>query len=252
MTDRRDETDDGELSRVAGQPRRSGTETRAAFIHASIRRAVLEQKLAPGTRLPEDQVGGLFGASRTLVRAALQRLEHDGIVTVTRNRGAFVASPSVEEARQVFEARRLVESVTVARAAARIEAAETDALEDVLARGAAAMLGGDRGTAIRLSGEFHLSIGTSARQAVLHGFLVELVSRSSLVIALYGRGYHSACGDDEHRQLLAALCNRDPDAAARLMATHLDHIEADLDLNPLRDRTVPLAEALSLAQGALS
>ena len=230
----------------------NGGEDRAASIHESIRRAVIEHRLAPGTRLPEDQIGGLFGASRTLVRAALQRLVHDGIVTMSRNRGAFVASPSVEEARQVFEARRIIESVTIARAAAVVGPADLEALDDVLMRGARAMVAGDRGTAIRLSGEFHLAIAAMAGQQVLQGFLIELVSRSSLVIALYGRGFDSACADEEHRGLLDALRCRDAERAARLIVSHLDHIEADLDLEPPHARPVSLADALLTADRVLS
>lgn len=224
--------------------------SRAASIHAAIRRAVLEQRLAPGTRLPEDQIGGLFGASRTLVRAALQRLTHDGVVTMSHNRGAFVASPSPEEAREVFEARRVIESVTVSLAADRIGAAELARLADLLGRGRDAVAAGDRGTAIRLSGEFHVQIGASARQAVLQGFLVGLVSRSSLVIALYGRGYHSACADDEHDRLLDSLRRHDATAAVELMTAHLHHIEADLDLRPSR-KTAGLAEALQIGDSLL-
>ena len=230
----------------------NGGEDRAASIHESIRRAVIEHRLAPGTRLPEDQIGGLFGASRTLVRAALQRLVHDGIVTMSRNRGAFVASPSVEEARQVFEARRIIESVTIARAAAVVGPADLESLDDVLMRGARAMVAGDRGTAIRLSGEFHLAIAAMAGQQVLQGFLIELVSRSSLVIALYGRGFDSACADEEHRGLLDALRCRDAERAARLIVSHLDHIEADLDLEPPHARPVSLADALLTADRVLS
>lgn len=221
-------------------------EGRTAAMHRSIGRAVFEQRLLPGTRLPEDQIGGLFGASRTLVRAALQRLAHDGIVTMSRNRGAFVTSPTIEDARHVFEARRIVEGVVAVRAAESIGADDIEALDDMLARGRRAVEAGDRGTAIRLSGEFHIGIGASARQPVLRGFLVELVSRSSLVIALYGRGYGSACADEEHCALLDALRRRDGPAAGRLMAAHLDHIEADLDLAPRPLRTVSLAEVLAL------
>jgi DNA-binding GntR family transcriptional regulator len=231
-------------SRIAADTGAVGAGNRATSIHQSIRRAVIEQRLPPGMRLPEDQIGGLFGASRTLVRAALQHLVRDGIVTLSRNRGAFVASPSVDEARQVFEARRVIESVTVARAAARFGPVEAADLEAMLAAERRAMTEGDRGTAIRLSGEFHLAIAAIGRQAVLQGFLAELVSRSSLVIALYGRGYRSACADEEHRLLLEALRAQDSEGAARQMSTHLDHIEADLDLKPRPRRMVSLADAL--------
>ena len=226
-------------------------ESRAASIYSAIRRAVLEQRLTPGTRLPEDQIGGLFGASRTLVRAALQRLTHDGIVTMSRNRGGFVASPSPDEAREVFEARRVIESVTVARAAESIGEAELAGLDALLGRGLDAVAAGDRGTAIRLSGEFHVAIGASARQTILQGFLVGLVSRSSLVIALYGRGNNSACADDDHEHLLGALRRHDPAAAVELMTAHLRHIEADLDLRRSGARTGGLAEALRVNERVL-
>ena len=137
--------------------------------------------------------------------------------------------------------------MVVTRAAQSIGPSEIQALDNVLSSGRRAMLDGDRGTAIRLSGEFHLSIGASARQPVLMGFLKALVSRSSLVIALYGRGYNSACGDDEHRGLLDALCRHDAATAGRLMADHLTHIEADLDLEPWSERTVSLSDILSVA-----
>ncbi|MBO6932377.1 MAG: GntR family transcriptional regulator, partial [Roseibium sp.] len=67
--------------------------------------AILEHRLAPGLKLSEDEVGEIYGASRTVVRAALQALAHSGLVTIEKNRGAFVARPGVREAQEVFEAR---------------------------------------------------------------------------------------------------------------------------------------------------
>ena len=61
-------------------------------VHDLLRRAIIEQALKPGMRLPEDTVGEQFGVSRTIVRHALVRLENQGLVITRRNRGAFVAS----------------------------------------------------------------------------------------------------------------------------------------------------------------
>lgn len=218
--------------------------TRSEGIAAAIRQAVIEHRLAPGTRLSEDQIGVIFGASRTIVRSALQSLAHDHIVTLAKNRGASVASPTVRDARHLFDARRLLEEQLVRRAAARMDARAAADLAGLIAAGQGAMHAADRGRAIRLSGEFHLRIAALADQPVLLPFLAELISRSSLVIALYGRGRLADCGAAEHQALLEALTAEDGEAAAALMRHHLAHIEADLDLEEPKRATLPLAAAL--------
>ena len=75
-------------------------------------------------------------------------------------------------------------------------------------------------------------------------FMEELIARSSLVIALYGRTGASSCGHNEHGDIVAALRDRDPDRASRLVLVHIDHIEADLDLRGTNG--LPLADALNL------
>src|SRR5918994_949804 len=84
-------------------------EDRAQAIRDHLRDAIVDRRLAPGTKLSESEVGTLFEASRTVVRSALQMLSFEGLVRTERNRGAFVANPTPEEARQVFASRRLIE-----------------------------------------------------------------------------------------------------------------------------------------------
>lgn len=222
---------------------------RVSVIHKSVQTAIAEQRLLPGTKLSEDQLGGIFGASRTLVRAALQSLARDGTVVLARNKGASVACPTVLEAREVFEARRLVEVETIARAAARVTDQDLSDLEALLSQGQDALAQHDRGRSIRLSGEFHLAVSRIAGQTVLHSFLIALIARSSLVIALYGHAGRSDCGDGEHRDLIAALQQRDAALASKLMIEHLDHIEADLDLTRQGRASAPLAEIFKQGEG---
>lgn len=213
-----------------GIPPKAGD--RAAVIREALHDAIVGRRLAPGTKLVEDEVGALFKASRTVVRAALQGLAFDGVVTLERNRGAYVSRPTPEEARQVFHARRLVEPGLAATAAA-LANAEDLALLDAHLRDEAA-IGAARGPSarraeIRASGDLHMKIAAVAGNDLLTRFLKELISRSSLVIALYGRTTVSSCGRDEHRSIVDALRRRDGVTAAGLMRHHIDHIEADLD-----------------------
>src|SRR5689334_7553008 len=99
---------------------------RVSRIREGVTAAILEHRLLPGTKLGEDEIGDIYGASRTLVRTALQQLAHEGIVNIEKNRGAFVARPTPADAREVFEARRLIEPTIVDHAC---EAASPDWLE---------------------------------------------------------------------------------------------------------------------------
>ncbi|TBW38820.1 GntR family transcriptional regulator [Siculibacillus lacustris] len=223
---------------------RPGGATRADVIRADVIGAILEQRLRPGTKLGEDEVGSIYGVSRTIVRAALQSLAHEGIVVIEKNRGAFVAHPSVAEAHEVFQARRLIEAETTERAAARCDAAAAAALAAHLDQERRAKRRGDESGAIRLSGEFHLMIARIADHGVYASFLGELVARSSLIILLYRRAVGHACNVDHHAALVEAIAARRGDEAVASMRRHLDEIESDLELVDTSMAVWPLTDVL--------
>ena len=226
--------------------RRTARGGRAEAIYRSVFEAVVERRLPPGAKLAEEQLGVIFSASRTIVRSALQDLAHDHIVTIERNRGAFVSAPSVADAHDVFFSRKLVESAIAREAAQRIRPADVVRLRRMLDQEAEALQRGDRQKAIRRSGDFHLAIAAICGEGALTDFLRSLISRSSLVIALYGRGAASECGHDEHCALLEALVAGDGERAAAAMARHLDHIVVDLALTEREAGPVDLGEILRL------
>ena len=201
-------------------------------IYRDLYGAILDQRLPPGTKLTEESLARVFGVSRTMIRNAILRLASDNIVLIRRNRGAVVASPSIEEAREIFEARRVVERALTMKLAETLTPTQVEQLRDHIAQEVAAHAAGDRQRSIRLSGEFHLRLGAMAGNAVLHGFLQELVSRTSLIIALYERPSMAPCANDEHQQLLDALRTGDPDRAAATMIDHLQRCEDRLSLVP--------------------
>jgi DNA-binding GntR family transcriptional regulator len=222
-------------------------EDRAQAIRDQLRDAIVDRRLAPGTKLSENEVGALFDVSRTVARAALQMLTFEGLVRTERNRGAFVANPSPDEARQLFAARRVVEPGIAVSAAERLSPADAAAFRLQLEKeaGLLAELGPSaRRAEIKASGDFHLMLAAVAGNTILQRFMEELVARSSLVIALYGRSGASSCGHGDHLAILEALERRDGERAAALMLHHIDHIEADLDLRVKQG--VGLRQALDL------
>jgi DNA-binding GntR family transcriptional regulator len=192
--------------------------------------AVLEHRLPPGTKLSESILCESFTAGRSTVRRALVLLAERGIVTLEANRGAFVASPSAEEARAVFEARRTIEPSIAANAARNISPNEIARLRSHLKNEGGAQRSGAHHEAIGLSGEFHVALAQYARNPLLTRFVAELVARTSLIIGLFGSPGSTHCLCDDHVSLVEALELKEGAAASTLMLHHLNRIEADLDI----------------------
>ncbi|MGR3273461.1 GntR family transcriptional regulator [Thalassococcus profundi] len=214
-------------------------------VTADLERAIHEHRLPPGTKLGEDELGEAYGISRTLVRAALLALSHRHLVTLRRNRGAFVAQPSVREAREVFEARALLEPRTAKSAAERMTDADLALLHTNIADEHVALDAGDNGRALFLSGRFHVEIARIADQSTVEAFISELISRSSLIIALYWRRRAALCETQAHHALMDAFADRDGPLAEQLMKSHLLDLVASLDLQNTAQPPASLREALN-------
>jgi len=226
--------------------KQNGTQTQADEIVESLRRAILEHKLAPGAKLSEEEVCGVFGVGRTIVRNALQTLAHQNLVTIKRNRGAFVADPGVREARDVFEARALLEPRTANSAAVRATEKDVDILKEHSAAEHSAIEAGDLGKAVYFSGLFHMAIADIADQPTIAAFISSLVSRSSLIVALYWKRRNTLCESHAHHELIDAISNHDGRRAEELMQSHLVDLLSGLDLrekpassNSLREALIP-------------
>lgn len=196
--------------------------------------AILDHKLPPGTKLVEDKLASAFGVSRTRIRPVLVRLANEQVVTLIPNRGATIAQPSEQEAREVFEVRRLIEPRLVELFIANAREVDMTSLKQCIDEEEAARLAGDMRRAIRLSGDFHLQIAERAGHQTLGRILRELTSRTSLILMTYSaahaaeRDEATACGCREHRTLLDAIRLRDTKEAARRMREHLTRLEAQL------------------------
>ena len=219
-------------------------ESSSEMIAERLAHAIHEHKLQPGTKLSEDEVGEIFGVSRTVVRAALQRLAHDQLVTLKRNRGAFVAQPGLREAREVFEARALLEPRTARSAAERATPAHIARLQLHIDQEHAALQAGEPGRALRLSGQFHIEIAQVADQDTISGFIMQLIARSSLIIAVYWRRRNALCESHAHHALLDAIARHDGQAAEDLMKGHLLDLLSSLDLREATATPTSLKDAL--------
>ena len=216
-----------------------------ATIYDSVYAAIVDHAVLPGTKLPEDVLARAFGVSRTRIRKVLLALAHESLVTLQHNRGASVTRPGVQEAREVFAARRVVEAGLVATLARRITPEQLAGLRRFVAREHAAETAQDRRTAIKLSGEFHMELAKLVDNAPLTGFLRALISRTSLILAIYESRGHAMCSHAEHGSLLDCLQAGDAAGAVRYMEEHLQRVEDGLDLAAGHRRPVDLQDVFS-------
>ncbi|ROZ76174.1 GntR family transcriptional regulator [Ramlibacter sp. WS9] len=214
------------------------------FIVESLTRAIVEHRLQPGTKLAEQKLADHFGVSRTLVRQALFQLTQNRLIRMEPARGAFVAAPTVEEARQVFAVRRMLEGEMTRAFVREVTPAKVRALREHIAQEKAAVDDNDAANRIELLGDFHVRMAELMGNEVLAQMLRDLVSRSSLITLMYQRAGAARHSQEEHVELVKAIAAKDETRAVKLMHEHLLHVEESLAF----DRKVPthdVAAALS-------
>jgi len=213
--------------------RRASSDTSSTQrIVESITTAIVERRLMPGTKLAEQKLADIFKVSRTIVRQALNRLSRDKLVTLEPARGAHVAEPSVEEARQVFEVRHMLESALVRRLAARITPEQVAQLRAHLMEEQAAIRRVDVPGRTRLLADFHALLAGMLGNHTLAELLSDLLSRCSLIALMYQSAHSAEHSFEEHVALVDALERRDARSAQRLIEAHLLNVESNLQLEP--------------------
>ena len=215
-----------------------------AFIVEALTRAIVEHRLQPGSKLAEQKLASHFGVSRTLIRQALFQLSQNRLIRMEPARGAFVAAPSVAEARQVFAVRRMLEAGMTSAFVREVTPAKIRALKDHVKQEKLAVQREDVPGRTELLGDFHVRMAELMGNEVLAQMLGELISRCALITLMYQSRAAAEHSSDEHNAIVAALAQRDEALALRLMNEHLDHVEASLTF----DRKVPTHDvALALA-----
>ena len=204
--------------------------TATSTIVDALTRAIVEHRLLPGAKLVEQTLATQFGVSRTLIRQALFRLSQNRLVRMEPARGAFVAAPSVAEARQVFMVRRMLESGLISAFVAQASDAHIAALQEHVALEKAAVRRGDIPGRTHLLGDFHVCMAQLLGNDVLALILMDLISRCALITLLYQSGASAEHSHEEHEAIVRAIAQRDGALAQQLLEEHLQHIEAALTL----------------------
>ncbi len=210
---------------MARKPRhsskRKGDVAADEAVYGAIRRAMHAGRLAPGTKLQEPVLARVLKVSRERVRKALHRLVHEGWLTAVPNRGTFVPSLTVEEMREIYDVRGMLEAAIVRRLAARPDDSAPKLKAHIAAEKTAARRN-DRSRLFELSGEFHILLAELCGNSELSRLLRAMMTRSTMHFSLAAPArFHDCAGPHEHADIVAAILDRKTERASRLMLAHL-------------------------------
>lgn len=203
----------------------------AEDVYLQLCRAITDQRLRPGVKLTELALADALGASRRMVRDALTRLAWDELVTLLPNRGAYVSSPTAIEVAHVFEARLAIEAGTTEAVARAHDDGAIAQLRAILAEERRQRELGHLRQAIHLSGGFHVLMADLSGNPILARQVKLLVSRTSLIVDLYGNRTGLSCWHDHHDELIEHCAKGEVTLAVALMRQHICEIKQGLILD---------------------
>ncbi len=189
-----------------------------------LRHAILSGRFQPGQRLLERDLVERMGVSRTPIREALRKLELEGLVTTVPYKGPVVTRPTLDDARELYEARAALEGQAVALFTQRTDGEGIERLRAHIAAAERAMKRGSAQGVLDSNNAFHDVLASGCGNALLQSMLANLRDRIVLLrvksLSYPGRRSRSIA---EHRAIVRMITRRDADGARRLTEQHVMH-----------------------------
>lgn len=201
---------------------------------AALRERILAGEYAPGERLGEVELAEKLAVSRTPVREALRRLQAEGLVDITTNKGARVVEYPRQDLEHIFQIRAHVEGLAARSAAESASPGDIDRLDRIATTLREHAEAGRLDEVYRLNAEYHATLNDLSGSPVVAGTVGALIHASVLLRTLHS--FDEAAmrrSVNHHLEIVAALRVRDPDWAEAVMHAHLLSARASL-LGPRR------------------
>lgn len=229
--------------------------SKSAEIASILTKAILNHRLTPGEKLGERELAEILGTSRIVVRQALIELSEAGLVHMQRNRGAFVAKPSLQETLEIFDALTMIEQYVAEIVAERFSASATTKLRHLLEKQKKAADEGNDELSARLGRSFHAELVQLSQNRVVQDIHTQLSHRASLLSSLYHR-VHDACSfAKDHENIIEMIDQGRVDDVKRLIQIHNDMVarshKTELEESSVMGKKEALAPYLPLSQSAM-
>ncbi len=217
--------------------------TQEESVFKTIEKAILEQRLPPGTRLREVQLAAIFAVKRGLIRKVLAQLINRKLVDHKPHAGAQVSCPSLKDARDLFATRQLLENSVITTLCENITDEQLTTLREHVKQEKLAYLSSNTQKGVRLSAGFHKLLAQFAGNQVVAEFLNDIINRTPLVmLSQSGSEPSNGCLNHDHSEIIDALESTNSKKASDLMRQHLCELEdmfnvktqkSSLDLNEI-------------------
>ena len=205
------------------------------LVFEALREAIIDGRLRPGERLMEIQLAEELGVSRTPIREAIRKLELEGFVVMVPRKGAYVADISTKDIIDVFEIRAALEGLAAQLAAERATDEELEEMERMLVEIGEAIEARDVDRLVETDTRFHEVLFRASRNerlCQLISLLREQIQRFRIRTLSHPARMRVAL--EEHRSLVEALAQRDPELARRVAQEHIESAENSL-MNLIRN-----------------
>ena len=198
-------------------------------VYQELREKILSGYYTEGAALTELGIARELDVSRTPVREALRQLEQEELVELRPNRGAIVKGITIDDIRDIYEIRSLIEGLAAARVAEQASAEELDQLEETLDLTQFYLERENYEKLESMDGRFHQQLYEVCRSRMLRRILKDLhnyVGQSrGASLKTEGRAQESI---KEHRRVLEAMRARDPELAKERMTEHVLNTRANI------------------------
>jgi len=223
--------------------------TQEETVFRTIEKAILEQRLPPGTRLREVQLAAIFDVKRGMIRKVLSHLTNRKLVDHKPHSGAQVSCPSLEDAKDLFATRQLLENSVIKTLCQKLTKEQVMALRDHIKQEKLAYLSSDTQKGVRLSAGFHKLLAEFAGNQIIAEFLNDIINRTPLVMldqsALHLSGQPAkGCLNHDHSEIINALELNNYKKAAKLMRQHLCELEYMFNVKT-QENSLDLSEILT-------
>ncbi|MBR9787619.1 MAG: GntR family transcriptional regulator [Vibrionaceae bacterium] len=209
-------------------------------------KAIISLKLPPDTRLVETKLVDVFSVKRPVIREVLKELSLIGLVNIKPNVGAFVAAPTVKDAVDIMNLRKILEKEMITPSLMDLSPEQIQQLESLHDLEKESIEHGDKEGQIHHSMGFHLKLAEYSGNKYLYETLKNLLAISSLVTSTYGTKDKNSCHCNDHLNILTAIKEKNIDKVKTLMSEHITTLTASLNLEDQPESKVDYYEVFNL------
>lgn len=205
------------------------------YVYKTLKDAILQRRLAPGTQLVELTISENLHTSRTPVRNAIKKLASDGIINIIPNKGAFVISPSLDDILQAYEIRAELECMAMRLCINDIDEDDIAHLKEIINEEYEAIRKVDISKHLSCNKQFHMFFSRKYNNKFLVKYTEEIIDRINIYLRMHDKLYNVELNEIsrnmEHKEMIELISKKQLEKLEPFLREHIITSLNDLQLN---------------------